>query len=209
MEFVNYSLQVGNRKLLENLSISFGSNSVNHLLGSNGVGKSCFAKSCIGIMPYKGNIVLESQPVLIGSYSNVPLDLTLNDIIKMLQKKHSNYDLDNLCMLLNLENISRKIRIRKLSDGQRQKIKLLCFLITNPKIVIFDEFTSALDKSSSLELYKFVNEYTKLQSIICINITHNLSDIEYMPGNYYLMSNNTIKKYSNKDDIINDYIRGE
>lgn len=208
MKLVDYSLQVGNILLIEKTNLTFGSNLVNHLLGSNGAGKSCFAKSCIDALPYSGEIIMDSQPVLIGSYSNIPLDLTLVDITHLLQKKYSPNDVEKLCGLLNFENISQKIRIRKLSDGQRQKIKLLCFLITNPKIVIFDEFTSALDKNSALELYKFINEYITSNNITCINITHNLSDIEYMPGNYYFLSNKKIKEYTSKDKIINDYIRG-
>lgn len=209
MKFINYSLKVGNKLLIENLNIEFVSGSVNHLLGNNGTGKSCFAKSCIDILPYKGKIDADSKPVVIGSYSGIPLDLTFGDIQNILQKRYAQDNVDNLINLLNFDNISPKIKIKKLSDGQKQKIKLLCFLLTNPKILIFDEFTSALDKNSTFELYKFINKYISDNDITCINISHNLSDIEYMPGNYYLLSNKKIKQYYSKDELINNYIRGE
>ena len=44
--FENYSLQVGKKKLITNLNIDFQSGVISHLFGSNGVGKSCLAKSC-------------------------------------------------------------------------------------------------------------------------------------------------------------------
>ena len=47
-ELVNYNLKVGNKTLLENINLSFKSNVINHILGSNGAGKSSFAKSCVG-----------------------------------------------------------------------------------------------------------------------------------------------------------------
>lgn len=81
-------------------------------------------------------------------------------------------------------------------------------LIPSPKIIILDEFTSALDKSSTLEIYKFLNEYVTQNDVTCINITHNLSDIEYMPGNYYFFSNKNIVIVDSKQEIIDLYMRG-
>lgn len=37
MKLINYSLRIGNKILLDNLSISFENKLINHLLGSNGV----------------------------------------------------------------------------------------------------------------------------------------------------------------------------
>ncbi len=209
VKFVNYSLKVGNNKLLDNLNISFEDKVINHLLGSNGVGKSCFAKSCLEMLPYTGVIEgMDSTPVLISSYSNIPLDFMISDIVNILEKRFPKERLTYFWNLLNLDNIPKKIRIKKMSDGQKQKIKLLCFLIQLPKIIILDEFTSALDKSSTLEIYNFINSYVKENNITCINITHNLSDIEYMPGNYYFFNDKNIIKIDSKEDMINAYVKG-
>lgn len=40
MKLINYSLKVGKKKLLENVNISFDKKYINHILGSNGAGKS-------------------------------------------------------------------------------------------------------------------------------------------------------------------------
>lgn len=209
MRFVNYSLKVGNKQLIDNLNISFQEKIINHLLGNNGVGKSCLAKSCIGMMPYTGKIEdLCAKPVLIGSCSNIPSDLMLSDIINILKKRFDKERITYFWDLLNLETVPEKIKIRKLSDGQKQKIKLLCFLIPLPKIIILDEFTSALDKSSTLEVYNFMNSFVEQNNVTCINITHNLSDIEYMPGNYYYFNNRNIIKINSKKEMIDVYVKG-
>lgn len=181
---------------------------MNHLLGGNGVGKSCFAKSCIGLFQYSGKIITNTIPVLIGSYSNIPFDLKFKDIMRILCKKYEEKNLNKLITSLNISNIPKNITIKHLSDGQRQKIKMLCFLVSQPNCVILDEFTSALDKTTSLEMYTFFNEYIRDKKITCINITHNLSDIEYMPGSYYLLDEKTIKQFGEKDEIIDAYIKG-
>ncbi|WP_026505301.1 ATP-binding cassette domain-containing protein [Butyrivibrio sp. NC3005] len=209
MELINYSLEVGNRLLIEETNLIFEQGKINHLLGNNGVGKSCFAKSCANILPHKGTIKQANDLVVIGSYSNIPLDFTLNNIIDIIKKEHSQKDIDEIISLLNFDNISKNIRIKQLSDGQKQKIKLLFFLISKPNNIILDEFTSSLDKSSSFELYSFFNNYVNNKNVTCINITHNLADMENMPGAYFLLSNKRIIKYDNPNEIISRYIKGD
>lgn len=209
MELVNYSLEVGKRLLIEETTLKFEKGKINHLLGNNGVGKSCFAKSCVNILPHKGQIKTSSELIVIGSYSNIPLDFTLKDIIDILKKKHTKKEIDEIIDLLNFDNISKDIRIKKLSDGQKQKIKLLFFLISKPDNIILDEFTSSLDKSSSFELYNFLNKYVNNENVTCINITHNLADMENMPGAYYLLSDKKIIKYNDPNEIISLYIKGD
>lgn len=94
-----------------------------------------------------------------------------------------------------------------MSDGQRQKLKLLYYLSLNPKILILDEFTSALDKKSTNDIYIFINEYfSSNKDLIILNITHNLLDLDKLDGTLWYLSNMNLLKYTNKEDIINDYI---
>lgn len=208
MECIDYSLKIENKVLIEGLNISFKKNVMNHLLGSNGVGKSCFAKSCVGMLKHKGKIHADGEIRLIGSYSNVPLDFRLKDIMEILSKKFNKDNIMNLYKMLKLNNIPDNISIKKLSDGQKQKIKLLSFLASEPKIIILDEFTFALDKSTTLEIYEFLRAYLEKPGVVCLNITHNLSDIEYMEGNYYYFNNKSIEKVETKAELVKFYMKG-
>ncbi|WP_156972122.1 hypothetical protein [Syntrophaceticus schinkii] len=91
---------------------------------------------------------------------------------------------------------------------RNKKIKLLSFLSAKPRIIILDEFTSALDKSSSLDIYGFLKEYAGNNGVTSINITHNLSDIEYMPGIYYYFSNKNIVRINTKEELFDLYVKG-
>lgn len=209
LELQDYSLKAGKRQLLNHVNIQFRRAQIHHILGSNGVGKSCFAKSCVEILPYEGVIHKNEEAVLIGSSSNVPNEFSIRDILKEVHKKFDQSEVEMLYALLKLENVSDKLSLAKMSDGQKQKIKLLCFLASKPNIIILDEFTTALDKSSSLDLYSFFNEYVKKNGVTILNITHNLSDLEYMPGKYYYISEHSIKEVDSKEQVIEKYIRGE
>ena len=62
-------------------------NIINHILGSNGAGKSSFAKTCVGMLEFEGKIEENQEAILIGSSSNIPAEFTLDDVIKLLKKK--------------------------------------------------------------------------------------------------------------------------
>lgn len=209
MELINYTLKIGNKRLFEDVNISFENKVINHILGSNGTGKSSLAKTCVGTLKYEGQIKNNENAILVGSGSNVPSEFTIKDIIGLLEKHFDSKKIHKLFELLKLNRVSDKLQIRKMSDGQKQKIKLLAFLSSEPGIIILDEFTNALDKNSAMDLYYFLNEYIKINDAVIINITHNLSDLEYMEGKYFYIRNLNITEMESKSEVINMYMKGE
>lgn len=206
--FEKYSLKIGKKTLITNLDIDFQQGIISHLFGSNGVGKSCFAKSCLDIIKHTGKIQTASKPVVLGSYSNIPTDFRLIDVLNFMKKKYECQYVKELYELLELNIIPSSLKIKHMSDGQKQKVKLFAFLSKRPKVIILDEFTNALDRKSTLDIYRFLLKYVKQENAVCINITHNLADIEYMPGSYYLLANKTISQISDKEKIIEMYVKG-
>ena len=159
MQLKNYSLAIGKKKLFSNVSINFESGTVCNILGGNGVGKSSFAKSLIGMLDYDGQVIYQGSLCVIGSYTNVPYDLTISDLIKILKRSKAISEINELYDLLGIKEIDHFLKIGKMSDGQKQKIKLLSFLSSNPDIIILDEFTASLDKKSMLDIYNFLQTY--------------------------------------------------
>ncbi len=205
MKIKNYYLQRGKKELLSNVHVEFYSGTIHHMVGGNGVGKSSFAKSIIGSIPYKGTVAEADNISVIGSYTNIPSSLTLKNILH-LQKRKSTIEFDHLYELLHVSEISHNLAFKKMSDGQRQKIKLMFFLSEKPDVIILDEFTSSLDKKSMNDVYCFFNDYIQENpTTTIVNITHNLIDLENMEGSYWYMKDNNIVPYKDKASIIHDY----
>lgn len=174
-------------------------------MGQNGVGKSLFAKDL-----YINQNKLNKKIGLIGSYTNIPDDITYQDLLSFLKETFDISKIEKLASYLGIDNINHNILLKKLSDGQKQKIKLLTFLLLDYEVLILDEITNALDKKTIQEIYKFFNKYINENPDICIlNITHNLMDINYLNGNYYLIENHQIIHKNNKDELITTYINGD
>ena len=209
MKLINYSLKV-KKELLSNVNVTFSEGKISHMLGKNGTGKSCFAKSVMGVFSYKGSIQTDARNiVVIGSYSNIPLEMKVKDMIQIVNAKYDRKIVSVLEQKLQIHKIPCNNRLKNLSDGQRQKVKLLFYLASEPEVIILDEFTNALDKESCMDIYGFLNEYLlENKKSVIINITHNLADLEYMTGDYYLIDNKDIQHISKKEDIIERYIKG-
>lgn len=201
----DYELIIKGKTLLQNVNIEFYSGQLNHVLGKNGVGKSKMAQNL-----YQNQEKYGLSIGLISTFTNIPMDITMNDLISLLGKKYLNDKIDDLTNMLNLDNVNFQLKIRSLSDGQKQKIKLLVFLMIDYDVLILDEITNALDKKTTNDIYNFLSQYVQCYPQKCIiNITHNLSDLSQMNGAYFLIEYNTIKEYKTKEEIISKYIRGE
>ncbi|MEY3090121.1 MAG: hypothetical protein RL113_437 [Pseudomonadota bacterium] len=64
----------------------------------------------------------------------------------------------------------------KLSGGQRQRVAIARMILADPKVVIFDESTSALDVHTELKLFDALQEFLAEKTVI--TIAHRLSTIK-------------------------------
>ena len=85
---------------------------------------------------------------------------------------------------IKLENKS----IGTLSGGEKQRVFLAQALVNKPNLLLLDEFTSNLDKTSEVECMTLVKDITKKENIITLCITHELSllDEKYVDKILYL-----------------------
>ncbi|KLL55754.1 peptide ABC transporter ATP-binding protein [Streptococcus agalactiae] len=199
----NYTLKIGNRILLENTNLDFEEGEINHLLGRNGSGKSQLDKDfIINRGNYFSNDIYEDT-LIISSYSNLPSDVTINDLERTIPWKLSK----EIYQLLNINQISKTVKLKQLSDGQKQKVKLLVLLSLDKHIIILDEITNALDKKSVDEINVFLQNYIQYYpEKIIINISHDINNIRSLKGNYFLIDNQKICKVDTLDDAISWYL---
>lgn len=209
MNVEGYSLKIKKQLLINNCDLKFYLGKINHIVGKNGVGKSQLAKDFL--LNNSGYISksISSNTTLISSSSNIPNDISKDFLLNLLKNKFNNSEdkFNKIYEILNIKDIPARVLIKNLSDGQKQKLKFLSFLLEDNELIVLDEVTNALDKKTVNEIYNFLNDFIKINpSKIILNITHNLSDLSNLPGKYFNFKNQKIEEYVSREKLIDDYI---
>ena len=174
LEGIHFSFDSEN-KLFDDLNLKLKMNGFVALVGSSGSGKSTLLDIISGVtLPQKGAVTIDknnmdrlynhsdlayvSQNVFVldsSFYENVAFGIPYDEIDKQKVKEIcQKVQLDNWILDSFDEGYDTKIGQNgsRISGGQRQRIGIARALYTDPKIIILDESTSALNISLELEI---------------------------------------------------------
>jgi ATP-binding cassette subfamily C protein len=181
----------GSAPVVTNATFDIPANRITVLQGPSGSGKTTLIDLLIGLnTAQKGKIFIGSQPIETidikawrQSIGYVPQDLMLfHDTIRE-NISLSNPDISAEAILAALDQAGAREFIDalpdsietdvgemggRLSGGQRQRIALARALVTNPKILILDEVTSALDPETEAEIVSNIASLRGRYTIIAI-----------------------------------------
>ena len=179
---------------LKDISICFRENEFVSILGQSGSGKTTLLNIIGGLDQYtSGDLLIQGKSTkqfkdrdwdsyrnhtigfvfqsynLIGhqtALSNVEIAMTLSGVSKAERKKRA---------IEVLERVGLKDHLYKkpsqMSGGQMQRIAIARALVNNPKVVLADEPTGALDSETSVQIMDLLKDIAKERLVIMV--THN------------------------------------
>ena len=105
-------------------------------------------------------------------YNLIP-DLTVEENIEVVADISAHpLDMDEVLQALDIEKYRRRFP-KELSGGQQQRVAIARAMIKNPKLLLCDELTGALDTKSSRQVLKFVEKMNRQFGTTVVIITHN------------------------------------
>ena len=169
--------------------------------GESGSGKTTLIKILLGLLKLdSGQIFLDNKKVDTDNenykklFGYVPQNIYLyNDNIKnniLLGRKISdklfNKIIDDSSLKYFYKKKGPNFQIgengNKISGGEKQRIALARSLVTNPEILIFDEFTSSLDEKNIQKVLSTIRILHKKKTILIV--THDPSKIKFANKKY-------------------------
>lgn len=193
-----------NEKLaLNNLDFSMKAGEFVTIIGSNGAGKSTLMNCIAGVHSADGGTIeLDGQNITrlaehkrakkIGRVFQDPLkgtafDMTIEENLSIaynkqrsrgfqpgISKKDRELFREKLRLLdMGLED-RMKEKVRLLSGGQRQALTLFMAVIAEPKLLLLDEHTAALDPGAAKKVLQLTDLFSKSEGMCTMMITHNM-----------------------------------
>ena len=200
LKIKNLTYSIGDKTILDNMTFSVTSGDVVAVVGKNGVGKTTLLNNILEKLNKTSQITLvgenptlgyvpqfrqidEELPLSAADFVSLPIQKGLLPWLSKKEKSSIKEALE-LTNSLKLQNKS----IGTLSGGEKQRVFLAQALVNKPNLLLLDEFTSNLDKTSEIECMTLVKEITKKENIITLCITHELSliDEKYVDKILYL-----------------------
>lgn len=201
---------------VKNISFKVAEGEIAIILGPNGAGKSTVIKSIAGLLKYEGDIwisnfenkTLEAKRIL----SYVPETpslyelLTVSEHVDFVAKAYNIEDYqdkaEELYSRFDLQDKKDKLG-KELSKGMQQKVSIICGLITNPQIILFDEPMMGLDPKAIKELKDIFIELRDSGVAVIIS-THIIDSITDIWDKALIMKDGNIIYEKNKEDLVKD-----
>ncbi len=176
---------------LDHASFSLEEGKICVILGPSGSGKSTLlnmmggldtldegeltvaGKKVSGLTKEQRTGYRKEQVGFVFQFYNLIPDLTVEENIEVVSDISARpLDLDEVLEALEIENYRRRFP-KELSGGQQQRVAIARAMIKNPKLLLCDELTGALDTKSSRNVLRFVEKMNSRFGTTVMMITHN------------------------------------
>ncbi|MBD3274131.1 MAG: ATP-binding cassette domain-containing protein [Candidatus Marinimicrobia bacterium] len=201
IQFHNLSIAYGDRVALQSVDATVESGEFVGIIGPNGSGKTTLFRGILGLQPlFYGDIVVNGVSVkdnpraVRQSIGYLPQRDTIDptvpglvrDIVLMglfskmgIFKRPGKKEHKKAEQVLELVGLSEYIDepVGHLSGGQQQRVFLARALISEPRILLLDEPTSAIDPGTQLRLVELISNLHQDLEITILFITHDVNHL--------------------------------
>lgn len=214
IEFKDVTKRFGDRTILEKVNLEIYEGDVTTIIGLSGTGKSVMLKHIIGLLrPTAGEIRFRGRSLNQMSRSD------WNDYMSGISYMFQNNALfDSMTVFENVAlplrqttnigpgEIEKRVMARieqteltdvvhkypsEISGGMQKRTALARALVTDPKIVLFDEPTTGQDPIRKNAILSMVAEYKKRFGFTAVLISHDIPDV-------FFISNRILALYDQK-----------
>lgn len=216
---------------LKNINLEFRESEFVAILGPSGSGKTTLLNIIGGLDKYdEGDLIINNKST--KKYKNKDWDAYRNNCIGFIFQNYNLIShiniLQNVEIGLTLSGVKSKKRRKKalellekvglkdhihkkpnqLSGGQMQRVAIARALANDPKIILADEPTGALDSKTSVQIMELIKEIAKDKLVIMVTHNPELAKeyatriIEFKDGNL-ISDSNPIKDSEKNNDILN------
>lgn len=228
LEVTDIKVNYGKSKVINGLSLNIEVGDKLVVMGRNGVGKTTFLKSIIGILPVEEGSI-QFNGTNISSYAphvrskigiayvpqgrEIIPNLTLEENLDLGGYAHTKNLAEQKAKILELFP-ALKVHLKRkggvLSGGQQQQLAIGRALMSNPKILLLDEPTEGIQPNVVAEISSILNRIQEEMKVTIVIVEQNLKFAKKFADKYIIIQKGQIVSSGLIDDlsdgIVNQYL---
>jgi iron complex transport system ATP-binding protein len=194
LDFIDLSLKIGERTLLDSITLQVERADFVALIGPNGAGKTTLLKLALALQSASsGRVELRGRPVFeleprarAGEIAWLPQHIRADEPLSALDtvaaarfRFHETHAKSQSAAQQALARVGANAhasrRVTELSGGERQRVAFACLIAQEANTLLFDEPANHLDPAQQVEVYRLLSElWHEGRTILCVNHDINL-----------------------------------
>ena len=204
IEVKNIFKKFDNKEVLKDISFKVESGETLAIVGVSGSGKSTILKIICGLVEAdKGEIILGDKNIaMLFQYSALFDSLNIADNISFALDENEDFKgkytkeqikeiVKEKLKLVGLSGIENNFP-NELSGGMQKRVSFARGIVTDPKIILYDEPTAGLDPISSTVIEDYMQVLKKELKAASIVVTHQMSTITRTADKVIMLYNSHI-----------------
>lgn len=220
------NVSYGKSKVINDLSIHIEKGSRTAILGRNGVGKTTFLKSAMGILPFAtGTLEFDGKDITkMKTYKRsqeglgyvpqgreiIPL-LTVDENLELGAMGHKNVHIaDRKEWILNYFP-ALKVHMNRnggvLSGGLQQQLAIARCLMGNPKMILLDEPTEGIQPNVVMEIADILKNIAVETGITIGVVEQNLKFARRLAENFVIIQKGSVVAQGTMDELSEETVK--
>jgi iron(III) transport system ATP-binding protein len=188
------------------------------LLGPSGCGKTTTLRMIAGFeMPTSGQIILDGQDItyqapnkrdmalVFQNYALFPHMSVYDNVAYGLQTRRLSKNairekVRDALKMMSLSGLEER-RPNQLSGGQQQRVALARSLVTEPRILLFDEPLSNLDAKLRVQMRSEIHRLQRRLNITSVYVTHDQTEAMALSDLVVIMNNGRVEQTGKPEEI--------
>jgi ABC-type Fe3+/spermidine/putrescine transport system ATPase subunit len=218
VQLIDVTKRFGSTLAVDNVTADIADGEFVTLLGPSGCGKTTTLRMVAGLVdptsgqitfdgqvvnnvpPHKRNIGLAFQSHALFPHLSVARNIAFGLEVKGTPKAEIQHRVREMLQMIELSQHADRMPAQ-LSGGQQQRVALARMLATDPRVLLFDEPLSALDRNLRDTLKYSILELQRRTGKTAIYVTHDQSEAFAISDRIFVMNDGRIEQAGTQLDI--------
>jgi phospholipid/cholesterol/gamma-HCH transport system ATP-binding protein len=224
IELKNVTKRFGERTVLDRVNLTILEGDITTIIGKSGGGKSVLLKHIIGLLkPDEGEILINKRQASYMFQNNALFDsLTVfeNIALPLREKTRLREDAIKSKVLAKIDQMELSEVTYKypsqISGGMQKRVALARALVTEPKIILFDEPTTGLDPLRKNAVLGLIAHHQKKIGFTAVLVSHDIPDVFFISNRVAIIDScripfqgAPIELEQSENPVVQEFIKGQ